>query len=253
MDTIKITKDMVDGLEKQKDSGYQKNFQPTVPIAVVIVDGESLRLKMDHFSTSGDVGNISFEVTDNDASIASGRAAFLLNREDIREIRFSSAVKEKDRIYRFVRKCILLLNEFNYIEWQNKVRRKSGAGRKHGSVQKAIRKYRISPQSEAAGLDLSSLTEKELLEMLRSEKKSFGAENEGSYAGKSPDGTAISENNADSGSNEMIMENTRSYVRHTAAWYVRGHYDRYGRYHQFHFAKSKIAVGTDYAGCRVPI
>lgn len=91
----------------------------------------------------------------------------------------------------------------------------------------------------------------QLFEMLRNENKTILARN-----AKKPrhydDGSSDSSNDAGQKNGDTVIKDARPYVRRTAAWYVRGHYDRHGHYHQFYFAQSKIAVNSDYADFRVP-
>lgn len=156
---------------------------------------------------------------------------------------------EENAVDGFVRKCILLLDEFNYIEWQNQTCRAKRNGGKSGGVKvSGKRNYRIDPVLRA-GQVLNLMSEKELMAMLRHEEKSFSSERKIS-SGKSPEDESWGEG-TDTG--EHTVQNTRSYVRRTNAWYVRGHYDHHGRYHRFRFATSVLPVGEDYLDYRKPI
>lgn len=251
MDTIQMTKTMVKGLGKQKKAGYSCNLHPTIPVAILEVHGESMKLKMDCFSESGNTGRISFEILREFDCIALGKAEFLLDETEIRKVQFESItdISETGTVDGFVRKCILLLNEFNYIEWQNEVCGTKGIGDKSdGGKVKTKRTYYIDPALKAG--DSQPLeTEEDMMEMLRSEEKSFSAERK--HPPKKTPKVTPPENGV--GTVELTVKDVRTYLRRTRAWYVRGHYDHHGKYHKFHFATSAIPIGKNYADYRKPI
>lgn len=238
MDKIQISKSMVIGRGETKDAGYQTNLRPAVPIAIIQIYGEKLRLRMDYFKRhDGDIGSFAFEVLDGNRSIASGNAEFLLGSEEIKGIQFNavSDVPNLDNMEKFVEKCIFLLNEFNYAEWLEKMNEKENGGDGNSSTAAKGRKtYRIIPKAEAA--NKLPVFEAELLEALRNEDKAFPACNKDNQP-----------------ANKTLANGVRSYVRRTTTWYSRGYYDRHGRYHPFRFKRSQIAAGEDYAKYRVPI
>lgn len=249
MDTIKMTESMINGLGKPKDARYQTNLQPTVPIAIIEVHGELMNLKMDCFSKHDEAaGSFAFEVLDGIKTIASGKAEFSLNTTDIKSVCFSNVANdaEQDVISSFVTKCILLLNEFNYAEWKNKVLKRGG---KRNTVKFNTKKNYKIDISKAALLKVKATTTDDLLEMLRNEKRSFKVEKKISSRAETDQAQSPTEKMGDN--NEQDNEKPRSYIRRTASWYVRGQYDQYGHYHPFKFKISKIPVGEDYADYRV--
>jgi len=251
MDTITMTKGMVDGIGSPKDVRYQTNLRPTIPIADLKVYGEAIRLRMDYFSECGGVGRMSFEICHDLNIVAVGNAEFALDELEGEKIVFENIKSGWDYavLNGFITKIILLFNEFNYVEWQNEVYRLRASGKhKVNGLHTAKRKYYIEPDLEA-GKALPPVPADELLAMLRTEEKHISAERKQSGS-KTP-------KNVSAESGKDVSENTvhdiRDYVRRSKSWYVRGHYDHRGKYHKFHFAVAAIPVGENYADYRKPV
>lgn len=254
MDTIKITENMVNGIGRPKDARYLTNMYPTIPIAVFEIYGETMQLKMDRFrEPDEDSGIFNFEVSAGNTIMAKGEAQFALKALSPISVTIASitAHAESQAVECFVRKCIMCLNEFNYTEWKSEVYAKSKRKNKTCGKSKTGRTYRIIiPKSAESNTE--PLSNVQLFEMLRHENKTILAKNV-KKSRHYDDNSSDSNNDAEPKNGDTIIKDVRPYVRRTAAWYVRGHYDHHGHYHQFYFAQSKIAVNSDYADFRAPI
>lgn len=253
MDTIKITENMVSGIGSPKDAGYLTNLYPTIPIAVLEVHGEAMKLKMDRFREPNEnSGTFNFEVYAGNTIVAKGEARFALKALSPISVITASITTpaESQAVECFVRKCIMCLNEFNYAEWKSGVYAKPKRKNKTCGKPKTVRTYNIVIP-ESAESNTEPLSNAQLFEMLRNENKTILAKN-AKKSRHSDDSNSDSDNDAGSKNRDTIIKNARPYVRRTAAWYVRGHYDHHGHYHQFYFAQSRIAVNSNYADFRVP-